>query len=253
MPCKYLQRALNTQVRCEERGERFKLALMRWLQFLGIGGRRKTPFNNVDASGNLTAGRVTDHLLLGGELGPHDWPALRDAGVTAIVNLQQEQQDSFAHDEKNRRVSVVARARWTRHDAETIGAGRDVFARRHRQRTARFRALQSRSGTRAALVRVLSHRRRLQRIGRVAHRGAVATRNATHRRAEPPRLREFSAHFGSEHDEAPLAPPSSIATRHALNSRNANSVESENSASAAGGQSPVKINAASRASHKRRG
>ena len=61
--------------------------------------RRRSPFNNLGPNG-LTCGRVTDFLYVGGELGPNDWHALRQAGVTMAVNLQQEQQDLFNDDEQ---------------------------------------------------------------------------------------------------------------------------------------------------------
>ena len=62
-------------------------------------GRRRSPFNNLGPHG-LTCGKVTEHLYIGGELGPHDWPALRQAGVSVVINLQEEQQDIFAPDEQ---------------------------------------------------------------------------------------------------------------------------------------------------------
>jgi protein-tyrosine phosphatase len=73
---------------------------MQWLWALGVNRRRKSPFNNVDAGGQLSCGRVTPQLLVGGELGPHDWPQLQKAGVSAVINLQQEQQDIWATRER---------------------------------------------------------------------------------------------------------------------------------------------------------
>lgn len=77
---------------------------MRWLGLLSgaLGGsrRRRSPFNNLDASGDLTCGRVTPQLWVGGELGPRDWSALQAQGVSVVVNLQHEQQDIFSPDEK---------------------------------------------------------------------------------------------------------------------------------------------------------
>ena len=62
-------------------------------------GRRRTPFNNLAPYG-LTCGRVTTQLHVGGELGPDDVHALVKAEITVIINLQQEQQDTFARDER---------------------------------------------------------------------------------------------------------------------------------------------------------
>ena len=73
---------------------------MRWLGFLGGSRRRRSPFNNLDASGGLTCGQVTPQLWIGGELGPHDWQALQAQGVSVVVNLQHEQQDVFSAREK---------------------------------------------------------------------------------------------------------------------------------------------------------
>lgn len=73
---------------------------MQWLRFFGGKGRRKSPFNNVDASGQLSCGRVTPQLLIGGELGPCDWLLLQKAGVSAVINMQQEQQDVWAPNER---------------------------------------------------------------------------------------------------------------------------------------------------------
>jgi len=73
---------------------------MSWLRFLGGGRRRRSPWNNVDAGGALTCGRLGQSLLLGGEIGPRDWDALSQAGVSVVVNMQQEQQDVFSADEK---------------------------------------------------------------------------------------------------------------------------------------------------------
>lgn len=231
---------------------------MRWLQFLGIGGRRKTPFNNVDASGNLTAGRVTDHLLLGGELGPRDWPALRDAGVTAIVNLQQEQQDSFAHDEKidaylwlpapdGRAMTLKQLAQGVTFLRAAIGSGQRVFVH--------CKAGQGRAPLLCACYLIAEGYSALD-ASRIVSQSRPATQLTAEQSA---RLREFSAHFGSEQEETPLTPTSTMATRRALNARNAGNVESENGAgdkiageSASALQSPVKLNAASRTSHKRR-
>ena len=61
--------------------------------------RRRSPFNNLGPHG-LTCGRVTSHLYVGGELGPRDWKALEQEGVTVAINLQQEQQDLFAANEQ---------------------------------------------------------------------------------------------------------------------------------------------------------
>jgi atypical dual specificity phosphatase len=36
-----------------------------------------------------------EHVYIGGELGPDDWPALRREGVSVVINLQEEQQDIF--------------------------------------------------------------------------------------------------------------------------------------------------------------
>ncbi len=68
---------------------------MKWLAWLRGGRRRRSPFNNMGSQG-LTCGRVSPHLLVGGELGPDDWPALAQEGVSVVINLQQEQQDFFA-------------------------------------------------------------------------------------------------------------------------------------------------------------
>ncbi len=73
---------------------------MSWLRFLGGGRRRRSPWNNVDADGTLTCGRLGQSLLLGGEIGPRDWVALSQAGVSVVVNMQEEQQDVFSPDEK---------------------------------------------------------------------------------------------------------------------------------------------------------
>lgn len=70
---------------------------MEWLPFRR--GRRRTPFNNVGPKG-LTCGAVTEQLYVGGELGPRDVKALHQAGITVIINLQHEQQDSFTKDEQ---------------------------------------------------------------------------------------------------------------------------------------------------------
>jgi protein-tyrosine phosphatase len=72
---------------------------MRWLRFLGGSRRRRSPFNNLDASGCLTCGQVTAGLYVGGELGPRDWEALQAEGISVVVNLQHEQQDVWAPDE----------------------------------------------------------------------------------------------------------------------------------------------------------
>jgi len=48
----------------------------------------------------LICGKVTEQLYVGGELGPRDWPALRQEGVSVVINLQEEQQDSFAPHEQ---------------------------------------------------------------------------------------------------------------------------------------------------------
>lgn len=72
---------------------------MGWLRFLG-GGRRRSSFNNLDEKGRLTCGRITEQLLIGGELGPRDWAALQNEGVSVVINLQHEQQDIFAPSEK---------------------------------------------------------------------------------------------------------------------------------------------------------
>lgn len=76
---------------------------MSWLRFLGgrLGGRRRrSPWNNVGADGALSCGRLGISLLLGGEIGPRDWAALSQAGVSVVVNLQEEQQDVFSPQEK---------------------------------------------------------------------------------------------------------------------------------------------------------
>lgn len=73
---------------------------MQWLRFLGGGRRRRSPWNNVGANGALTCGRLGTSLLLGGEIGPRDWAALSDAGVSVVVNMQEEQQDVFSPGEK---------------------------------------------------------------------------------------------------------------------------------------------------------
>lgn len=73
---------------------------MRWLGLLGGSRRRRSPFNNLDASGGLTCGQVTPQLWVGGELGPRDWDALQAQGVSVVVNLQHEQQDIFSTREK---------------------------------------------------------------------------------------------------------------------------------------------------------
>jgi atypical dual specificity phosphatase len=72
---------------------------MRWLRFLGGSRRRRSPFNNLDASGSLTCGQVTTQLFVGGELGPRDWEALQEQGVSVVVNLQHEQQDVWSPEE----------------------------------------------------------------------------------------------------------------------------------------------------------
>lgn len=72
---------------------------MNWLSWLRGGRRRRSPFNNWGSQG-LTCGRVSPHLLVGGELGPDDWRALMQEGVSVVINLQQEQQDFFASDER---------------------------------------------------------------------------------------------------------------------------------------------------------
>ncbi len=224
---------------------------MRWLQFLGIGGRRKTPFNNVDASGNLTAGRVTDHLLLGGELGPRDWPALRDAGVTAIVNLQQEQQDSFAHDEEidaylwlpapdGRAMTLKQLAQGVTFLRAAIGSGQRVFVH--------CKAGQGRAPLLCACYLIAEGYSALD-ASRIVSQSRPATQLTAEQSA---RLREFSAHFGSEQEETPLTPTSTVATRRALNARKGSGTESENGESASALQSPVKLNSASRTAHKRR-
>lgn len=61
--------------------------------------RRKSPFQNLGPRG-LTCGEVVPKLWLGGQLGPRDWEALTKIGVSALVNLQEEQQDWFAPNEK---------------------------------------------------------------------------------------------------------------------------------------------------------
>jgi hypothetical protein len=73
---------------------------MQWLRNWSLGRRKRSLWNNVGARGELLYSRVTDSLLLGGELGPLDWPALEDEGVSVVVNLQLEQQDSFAPHER---------------------------------------------------------------------------------------------------------------------------------------------------------
>lgn len=73
---------------------------MEWLRFLGGGRRRRSPWNNVGKDGALTCGRLGSSLLLGGEIGPRDWAALSNAGVSVVVNLQEEQQDVFSPGEK---------------------------------------------------------------------------------------------------------------------------------------------------------
>ncbi|MDF2440548.1 MAG: hypothetical protein JWN98_1532 [Abditibacteriota bacterium] len=73
---------------------------MRWLGLLGGSRRRRSPFNNLDARGGLTCGQVTPQLWIGGELGPRDWDALQEQGVSVVVNLQHEQQDIFSPREK---------------------------------------------------------------------------------------------------------------------------------------------------------
>jgi atypical dual specificity phosphatase len=54
----------------------------------------------LDASGYLTCGQVTPQLYVGGELGPRDWEALSQEGVSAVVNLQHEQQDVWSPHER---------------------------------------------------------------------------------------------------------------------------------------------------------
>lgn len=70
---------------------------MGWLSWQAR--RRRSPFNNLGANG-LTCGKVTEHLWVGGELGPDDWPALVEAGVSVVINLQEEQQDVFGPRER---------------------------------------------------------------------------------------------------------------------------------------------------------
>lgn len=70
---------------------------MGWLW--GQRGRRRSRFNNYGPRG-LTCGQVTEHLFVGGELGPRDCEALGEAGVTVFINLQEEQQDTFQANEK---------------------------------------------------------------------------------------------------------------------------------------------------------
>jgi len=73
---------------------------MQWLRILNGGRRKRSLWNNVNARGEVLYSRVTPSLLLGGELGPRDWPALAGENVSVVVNLQLEQQDSFAPHEK---------------------------------------------------------------------------------------------------------------------------------------------------------
>lgn len=73
--------------------------MLGWLSFFNRARRRRSPFNNLGPQG-LTCGQVTEHLFVGGELGPEDWPALQKIGVTTVVNLQQEQQDVFTEEER---------------------------------------------------------------------------------------------------------------------------------------------------------
>ena len=72
---------------------------MRLPSFRRAPRRKKSPFNNLGPQG-LTCGQVTPQLWLGGELGPRDWDALLSVGATAVLNLQQEQQDVFGPDEQ---------------------------------------------------------------------------------------------------------------------------------------------------------
>ena len=73
--------------------------MLGWLSFFNRARRRRSPFNNLGPQG-LTCGQVTEHLFVGGELGPEDWPALQSIGVTTVVNMQQEQQDVFSDEER---------------------------------------------------------------------------------------------------------------------------------------------------------
>ena len=69
------------------------------LPFWRVARRRRSPFNNWGPEG-LRCGKVTEQLYVGGELGPRDWDALVQAGVTVLINLQQEQQDLFHPNER---------------------------------------------------------------------------------------------------------------------------------------------------------
>ncbi|MBV9865294.1 MAG: dual specificity protein phosphatase family protein [Abitibacteriaceae bacterium] len=73
--------------------------MLGWFPFRMRGRRRRSPFNNL-GPGGLTCGQVTAHLFVGGELGPNDWHALQQAGVSMLINLQQEQQDVFDESER---------------------------------------------------------------------------------------------------------------------------------------------------------
>ena len=200
---------------------------------MGIGGRRKTPFNNVDASGNLTAGRVTDHLLLGGELGPRDWPALRDAGITAVVNLQQEQQDSFAHDEKidaylwlpapdGRAMTLKQLAQGVTFLRAAIGSGQRVFVH--------CKAGQGRAPLLCACYLIAEGHSALE-ASRIVSQSRPATQLTAEQSA---RLREFATHFGSETEPKNSAPIERRGVK-------ATSIETENGAgeSVSALQSPI--------------
>jgi protein-tyrosine phosphatase len=62
--------------------------------FSSRGSRQRSRFHNSRLYG-APASRITEHLYIGGELGPDNWKALTREGVSVVVNMQRERQDHF--------------------------------------------------------------------------------------------------------------------------------------------------------------
>jgi protein-tyrosine phosphatase len=66
--------------------------------FFTRGSQQRSRFNNLGPQG-LTSSRITEHLHIGGELGPDDWKALTSEGISVVINMQRERQDHFRDDQ----------------------------------------------------------------------------------------------------------------------------------------------------------
>jgi protein-tyrosine phosphatase len=182
---------------------------MGWLRFLGGWGgfgprRRRSPWNNVDDDGFLNCARVSPSLLLGGEIGPRDWEALADAGVSVVVNLQEEQQDVFAPGENldgylwlpapdGRAPSVEQLEQGVAFVRGAMANGRKVFVH--------CKAGQGRAPLFCACCLIAEGLAPLEATKRVS--AARPTTNLTAEQSR--RLREFAAHL-NRHQPPPTAP-----------------------------------------------